>query len=71
MEIVSLWEAKECAGRAVMYMNVHDDVPSFWVSQAVSMQTAQAKSPKCPTHPPFLFLSPLPILLIHTKAVAC
>lgn len=45
MEIASLWEPKECTGGAMIYMNVHDDVPSFGVSQRVNMQTAQAKSP--------------------------
>lgn len=52
----------------MIYMNVHDDVPSFCVSQGLNMQTAQAKSPECHgSHTPFLFFSAPPILLLGSK----
>lgn len=48
---------KGCTGGAMIYVNVHDDVPSFWVTQAVNRQTSQAKSLKShSSHTPFLHL---------------
>lgn len=43
VKITSLWEPEACTAGTMTYMTAHDDVPSFWVSQGVDMQTAQAK----------------------------
>lgn len=43
MKITSLWEPEACTAGKMTSMTVGDDVPSFWVSQGVNMQSAQAK----------------------------
>lgn len=48
MKITSLWEPEACTAGKMTYMTVGDDLLSFWVSQGVNMQTAQAKESQVP-----------------------
>lgn len=51
VKITSLWEPEACTAGKMPYMTVHDDVPSFKVSQGGNMQTAQAeKVPSAMAH---------------------